>query len=543
MAKKFVKISLATKLRLLFAVAIVGILAAALIVPWYFLELLAEQNILRCGEELTRLRVNEWIRFRQHNPAAASDAGSILVAAYAENARSSDTKGPFLITLTAEFKPDRPLDSAARKALAAFLEDPGRHTAIVKDTGQHGRLVYRCFRAVRVGHDGLSADDLTDPTAPPPAPGQLVGLVDVALPASGEAGQIVLWTRGAFLGGLILATVLATVLFTAIAQRLILRPVRALRNLADRVAEGDLTSRSTIQTDDELQRLGDSFNEMLEAIVEKHERLRAANRALDLKLNELGEANVTLYQANQVKDEFLANVSHELRTPLNSVLGFANLLSESDDERVRRYGENITRSASDLLTMINDLLDLAKIEAGRAQVNFDKLSLLDTCQTLAALMTPLADNKEITFTSELPDQLPIIVSDAGKLQQVLYNLLSNAIKFTPVGGRVTLSAGLVNGQADEPGKRKVYVAVADNGPGIAPADQQHIFEKFYQLDKTLTKSASGTGLGLAISKELTALLGGQLVLDSEPGHGSTFKLILPMAPPQAEAEHDADESA
>jgi signal transduction histidine kinase len=179
--------------------------------------------------------------------------------------------------------------------------------------------------------------------------------------------------------------------------------------------------------------------------------------------------------------------------------------------------------------MINDLLDLAKIEAGKAVVRFDKVSVTDTCQTLLALMKPLADKKQIDLRGELGDDVPLIVTDASKVQQILFNLLSNAIKFTPVAGKVTLQA---RKEPSRPGSvDEVCICVADTGPGIAEDQQHRIFEKFYQVDRSLTKETSGTGLGLSISKELTNLLGGRLALKSSPGHGAEFTLTLPVEPP------------
>jgi signal transduction histidine kinase len=179
---------------------------------------------------------------------------------------------------------------------------------------------------------------------------QLAAMVRVTLPGETASTPLVWWTRGAFVVGALLAGTLALVLFALISHRIILRPIRSLRSLTDKVAEGDLTIRSKIKTGDELQRLGESFNEMLDAITSQHDKLRSANRALDLKLSELAEANVTLFRADKVKSEFLANVSHELRTPLNSIIGFADLLAERDDPRVKRYGENISIAAKDLLS-------------------------------------------------------------------------------------------------------------------------------------------------------------------------------------------------
>src|ERR1035437_8178831 len=207
-------------------------------------------------------------------------------------------------------------------------------------------------------------------------------MVDLTLPETTASTPMLWWTRGAFIVGGTLGALLAFILFAIITQRLVLRPVRQLRQVADKVTEGDMGVRSKIKTGDELQRLGESFNEMLEAIDEQHQRLQDANRALDLKLSELAEANVTLFQANKVKNEFLANVSHELRTPLNSIIGFADLLADSEDARIGRYGGNISSAAKNLLSMINDLLDIAKIEAGKTDVRMDKVSVTDICNNL-----------------------------------------------------------------------------------------------------------------------------------------------------------------
>jgi len=530
MARRLVRMSLAAKLRLLFGAAVAVVIAAALVVPWYFMGLLAEQGVLRPASLVTRLRLEEWKARHHEDLAAARDDRSRIVAFCAAGDAETIRAGPALVPLVGSGEEPR-LDSEARKARSVFHRHSRQDLVAIPDTDEHDRAIFRCFRAVRAVQKCANCHGNSAKPALRFQPGQLVAIIDVALAAEAASGPLVWLTRGAFLVGAALAALVAVVLFAVIAHRLILRPLRHLRNVADKVTEGDLSVRSTVHTNDELQRLGESFNEMLEAINRQHEKLRAANRALDLKLNELAEVNVTLFRANQVKSEFLANVSHELRTPLNSIIGFADLVAERDDERARRYGQNISAAAKALLAMINDLLDMAKIDAGKADVRFDKVSVADTCRTLSALMAPLADKKSIQLRAELADDLPIVVTDGGKLQQILYNLLSNAIKFTPAGGQVVLSAGLAGGNG---GPREIAVAVSDTGPGIAEADQQHVFEKFYQGGgQTLTKETYGTGLGLAISKELASLLGGRLTLKSTPGQGATFTLQLPVEPAEA----------
>lgn len=524
MAKQVVKTSLARKFRLLMGFAVLSIIAAALVVPWYFVELLSEQALEAPGAELTRLRFSEWLEDHPKKSQPASRVSSL----YTRGADLAGRSGPSIVRISDDLKPSMPLDSSGRQALKAFLRNPGQDLAIIKTSDQRGHSIYRCFRAVRVkpgclGCHGPSADVRLQLQ-----PGRLAAVIDVGVPSTIATGPLAKLTEGAFIVGIALAGLLALILFSIITQRLVIRPVRHLRKVTDKVADGNLSVRSTLRTGDELERLGESFNEMLVAINQQHDQLRAANRALDLKLSELAEANVTLYHANKVKSEFVASVSHELRTPLNSIIGFAELLAEADEPRIRRYGQNIGTSAKSLMGMINDLLDLARIEAGKADIRFDKVSLADTCQTLAALLKPLADQKQLALETELPGDLPIINTDAGRLQQILYNLLSNAIKYTPPGGRVWISAATTTAQRKSNGADEVAVSVADTGPGIARADQEQIFEKFYQVDRSLTRESSGTGLGLAIAKELAGALGGRLTLKSSPGMGAVFTLILPV---------------
>ena len=522
MAKKFVKISLAMKFRLLLGGAATLIIVLALAVPWAVIELAAVQReVDQPSAELARMRMNEWT---SHHYSSADRASSIEQF-YASNTPDGQRTGPTIVSL----KPAPELDPTAQAALNALAESPSQETAIYRVDNEQDQEVYRVFRAVRNDSSCMRChSDTKHPSAPQFQPDELVGMIDMTLPDPPD--PIWLWVaRGSLVVGGIGAGLLASILLAAISQRLVIRPISHLRDLVDKVAEGDLAARSGLKTQDELQHLGDSFNEMLTAIAGQHDKLRSANRALDLKLNELGEANVALFEANRIKSEFLANISHELRTPLNSIIGFADLLADSADERIRRYGQNISASAKSLLNMINDLLDLAKIEAGKTAIRLDSVSIIDTCQTLMALTKPLADKKQLNVSLELADDVPIITTDAGKCQQILYNLLSNAIKFTPANGSVTVSARCDKLRTAQ-GADGVAVAVTDTGPGISEAAQKRIFEKFYQADGSLTKESAGTGLGLAIAKELTALLGGHLAVESSPGSGATFTLTLPIEP-------------
>jgi signal transduction histidine kinase len=264
---------------------------------------------------------------------------------------------------------------------------------------------------------------------------------------------------------------------------------------------------------------------MLVNLKSSADQLRASNKSLDLKLGQLAESNVALYESNRLKSEFLANVSHELRTPLNSILGFAELLKDSTgsgaDAKSARYLQNILNSANNLLTLINDLLDLAKIEAGRMEVRSEPLSLNDIFEALTNLLKPLTESKALTVNITIATDVPIIQTDPAKLQQVLYNFLSNAIKFSPRGETIDLVAELATPDA-------VRISVTDRGPGIDPEKHAVIFEKFRQIDGSVTRQHSGSGLGLAISKELVTLLSGSIGVKSTPGEGATFWVILPL---------------
>jgi signal transduction histidine kinase len=263
---------------------------------------------------------------------------------------------------------------------------------------------------------------------------------------------------------------------------------------------------------------------MLNNLVEGQEKLRQANKQLDTKITELSERNIELFKANKLKSEFLANMSHEFRTPLNAILGFAEILREKSSEDItksKRYAENIISSGRNLLNMINDLLELAKAEAGKIEVHIEKTSIPELCRGLVAFFSPLTEKNKIKVRLTVDENIPLIKTDSGKVQQILYNLLSNAVKFTPENGKVEIKAFM-------PDEQTVRVSVSDTGPGIAETDKEKIFEKFRQVDGSLTRNQSGTGLGLAISMELAKLLSGTIGLESMLGEGAAFWLDLPI---------------
>ncbi len=358
-----------------------------------------------------------------------------------------------------------------------------------------------------------------------PHPNTLVGLIDVSLPvaqANVVWNQVVTALAGAS------GAVLAILAFYLVTQRLVLTPVSTLRQATERVTTGDMTAQVKIESGDEFQDLSSAFNEMLSHLRQAQEALQKTNRSLDIKLGELAERNVVLYESNQLKREFLTNVSHELRTPLVSIIGFAELLRDAfggapvDSQRLKRYSDNILTSGRGLLDIINDLLDLAKIEAGKMELHLGDFAMDRLCDDLIDFVTPLAEKKQHTLSLDIEPDLPPCHNDEGKIKQILYNLLSNAVKFTPPGGHITLRAS-TGKSADT-----IMLAVEDSGPGVPVEKRKTIFDKFYQLDASKTREYEGTGLGLTITKELVGMLGGTIYLDDCPKAGARFVVELPV---------------
>jgi signal transduction histidine kinase len=306
-----------------------------------------------------------------------------------------------------------------------------------------------------------------------------------------------------------------------IVRYVVVKPVKHLKEVSDAIAAGEVNVRSEIQTGDEFEDLSYAFNRMLRNLMSKEDQLKRANTDLDRKLDELARANMALYESNRLKSDFLATMSHELRTPLNSILGFSDLLLAHPQvsDKLRRWAGNIQTSGKQLLSLINDLLDLAKIEAGKMDVRPESVDVVEAVENLLAMFRPLAEKKNIDLRSSYDPDMPPVQQDPSKLRQILSNLLSNAIKFTPEGGRVSLRA--------EPSGSDFVLVVSDTGVGIAPEDQEAVFDKFRQAANPLTREHEGTGLGLSIVRELAKLLGGDITLKSELGRGSTFTVRLP----------------
>jgi two-component system sensor histidine kinase BarA len=351
-------------------------------------------------------------------------------------------------------------------------------------------------------------------------------VVRVTMPDSGTRANVNK-TRAILLAVGIVTVFLAMVALYYVVKYIVIKPLAHLRDVSDAVARGDMQQRAEIHTNDEFEDLAASFNKMLVHLVEAQGELQEANDELDQKVDELAHLNMQLHEMNRLKGEFLANMSHELRTPLNSIIGFSEVLQSVDalNEKQKRYAQTIHKSGRGLLEMINDILDIAKLEAGKMEVRLSEFRIDSVIANQCDVFRHMAEEKNIDLRTEINPDLPLLYQDQTKVQQILQNLLSNAIKFTPEGGRITVGA-----RGDSRGQIELWVT--DTGVGISPSEKEIIFEKFRQGKAVLgrdnlTREYSGTGLGLSIVKELCKLLGGEVTVESELGKGSTFRVFLP----------------
>lgn len=262
-------------------------------------------------------------------------------------------------------------------------------------------------------------------------------------------------------------------------------------------------------------------------------RLEASQTELSLLAKKYEVAMMRAEAANQAKSEFLANMSHELRTPLNAINGFSEIMAAEmfgpvGDPRYKGYANDILKSGQHLLSLINDILDMAKIEAGKMSVHYEKVSLKEVCTDAARLMRGKADEAGLTLVVDVPD-LPDIDADHRGMRQVLLNLISNAVKFTPEGGTITVAASAY-------GSDRQKVSVTDTGIGIAAEDLGRLARPFEQVEGQHSKTTQGTGLGLALTKALIEIHHGEMIISSEPGQGTSVSFHIPVEKPQPETE-------
>lgn len=509
-------LSLAEKCRIWFGGAVVFILALALLIPYAWMRQLTKQICLDAGRAKSETLLRRHFQTRQTDEAALASldgAGHVI---------DSNESELVWIRFATDEKPLHKLSVEQRETVEALREEDEAFDQVrfVKKGGELYSDYVRIFRAT----DSCISCHNPEGSAGAFNRNEVIGAVVIERSAA-DISRTVLLNRVWIIVALLIGLAGAIVAFYWITQRVILRPIRQLRALANNVAEGNLDIRSSIKTRDEYEKLADAFNHMLDSLQNIQEKLRQANKQLDEKIAELSERNIELFKANKVKSEFLANISHEFRTPLNAIMGFAQVLRDKPDVlkkgKGRRYAENIISGGQRVLNMINDLLHLAKTEAGKIQLRIEKADVRELCESVVVSFSEMTRQRRIKVKLTVEDDIAALMTDGGKVRQILENFMSNSVKFTPERGRIEI-------RAEMPDEKTVRLSVSDTGCGIAEADKEKIFEKFRQVDGSLTRQGTGSGLGLAICRELADMLAGSIGMESKAGEGSTFWLDIPV---------------
>lgn len=322
-------------------------------------------------------------------------------------------------------------------------------------------------------------------------------------------------------------------------NKLVRAPVESMAEKAKRFAEGDVSVSVTVQGEDEIGLLGKTFNYMVESVSSSSNKLEEEVRKKTALLNErtrlmtlLEKANKDLRELDKLKSTFLANMSHELRTPMNAIIGYTDLMIDGVDGPINEEQEKslkkVSANARHLLQLINDVLDISKIEAGKMKLSTKEIDLKWLVESALPTFEPQMKMKGLTFTIDIPDGLPLIYGDEDRIREIFINLLSNSMKFTREGG-IKISAQ-VSERGIKPGEQPMFVeiCVEDTGIGIKEEDMGKIFDKFVQADLTTIRQYEGTGLGLSIARGLVSLHKGVIWVTSKVGEGSKFCFTLPM---------------
>ncbi len=337
--------------------------------------------------------------------------------------------------------------------------------------------------------------------------------------------QAAIWRTAVLLIVFLLMAIATSVLLA----RNLARPIEAIQVAAAKIGSGSLDERIEVSSRDELGALADEFNRMASQLQASYagleQQVQERTRELAGALTELDDKSRELEAASHHKSEFLANMSHELRTPLNAITGFSQVLRRGlfggINDKQAEYLDDILASARHLLALIDDVLDLEKVEAGQIELQVAPFSLPTTLERGVVIVRERATGGGVRIALSSDPAVDTVVGDERRIRQVVINLLSNAVKFTPPGGAIDVSTTRVDGE--------VRVSVSDDGPGIAPEDQVRIFEEFQQAAAG-KQHGEGAGLGLALSKRLVEQHGGRIWVDSEVGRGSTFVFTLPVPP-------------
>lgn len=427
-------------------------------------------------------------------------------------------------------RPENAPDDFDKEALTQFLNN-ARQTEYYKQIKEDGKPVFRYAvpltteKECLACHGGPAGEiDVAGYLKEGLKEGDLAGAITVSLPMEESIARI--WRNTVIQGVVVVGVTAACLLVIFMLSRgLVTMPLRRLARVASRIGHGNLeinpTQLALLKGSEELGIVADNMESMARSLQELYTSLE----------EKVAQRTEELAQANKVQAQFLATVSHELRTPLTSIIAFTELLLKHAEGQQREYLNDVLESSRKLLDMVNDLLDLSRLEAGRVQLFTDVLDLPELIRQVECSIRPLAERKQITVQVQLPEGLPPVLVDPLRIKQVLMNLLSNALKFTPESGVVCFNA-----RADGD---FIEVSVTDTGPGIPPEDRGLIFEAFRRLEAP-GQQHPGSGLGLALARNLVELHGGRIWMEDAPGGGSRFCFTVPIAPTPAEEEDFAD---
>jgi signal transduction histidine kinase len=426
-------------------------------------------------------------------------------------------------------------DEFERDALLTFAADPARTLVYGRSTDADGRPVFRYITSLRAEKSCLVCHgepagqlDATGHAKEGMKEGDLAGAISVTLPMADvlQSAKSETFTTAI---AIVLVAILTLGLIWFIVMRQVSMPLQQLAGVAESIGQGHIrVEPEAIQpllANRETAVVADAFQSMAARLEELYNGLenKVAERTAQLQA-----ANVELERASRMQSEFLTMISHEFRTPLTSIITFTELLLDSAAGQVNQeqheYLTDVLESSHRLLHMINDLLDLSRLEAGKVKLFREALSIRELVRDAERTVRPLAERKGQSLTGDLAADLPLVDADGLRVAQVLLNLLGNAIKFTPEQGQIQVTATVRDGFME--------VAVSDTGIGVAPADRERIFEKFNQSGR---ERPEGTGLGLPLARSLVELHGGRMWVESQPGGGSTFRFTLPLCSEGREA--------
>lgn len=432
-----------------------------------------------------------------------------------------DTTAQLYGVTTALLSPEERMLESALRQLHQFRYDLERLQFVTKDEAelfsrirdQHEQLIQVITRMVELtrGLEISKANQIRNTKIVPLADSlerltnEMVNRAEADIETKDDESKRAYMTSRWVVIGFAVGSIGLAILLGYVVSSSLVGPVMLMDERFRQIASGDFSKQVNVPNRDELGTLANNLNKMN---------------------NELSLLYLQLETANRHKSEFLAQMSHELRTPLNAIIGFSQMLEKRVfgglNEKQMEYVQDIHTSGRHLLSLINDILDLAKVEAGRMDLNLSQFDVPSTLEGTLTLVKEKAAGHNITLTLDVDRQLDTFIGDQRKFKQILLNLLSNAMKFTPDGGRVSVSAKRKDGNME--------VSVSDTGFGIAAENQAAIFEEFRQVSDGKAEKSEGTGLGLAITKKFVELHGGRIWVESSPGKGSTFTFSLPERP-------------